>query len=131
MLLGMAASVWLGGLASAEDTPLGKQMESLDDAYKAFRRAQNNGEGAASAREAQQAVVKGLSEVPAMLAKMPDGPQRAKAVAAYRHLMGQLYVKLCEVEQAFLDEKPDRVQSLVDEIKELKKKGHDQFMEEE
>ena len=117
--------------AMADDTPLAKQMEKMDDAYKAFRKAEDPVEGAAKAREAQAQVVKGLTELPAMLAKMPEGAARAKASASYRQMMGQLYVKFCEVELAFLDNKMDRVQTLVSEIKELKKKGHNEFMEEE
>lgn len=115
----------------AEDTKLGKQMESMDDAYKAFRKVEDPAKGASLAREAQKYVLSGLAELPEMLSKMPEGDARAKASATYRQMMGQLYVKFCEVEQAFLDKKLDRVAELVDEIKALKKKGHDQFMEEE
>jgi hypothetical protein len=115
----------------ADDSPLAKQMEALDDSYKAFRKTEDAAQGAVMAREAQTHVAKGLTHVPAMLAKMPEGPARAKAEASYRLMMGQLYVKLCEVEQAFLDNKLDKVAELVNDLKELKKKGHGEFMEEE
>lgn len=106
-------------------------MEALDDSYKAFRKTEDAAQGAVKAREAQTSVANGLTHLPEMLAKMPEGPPRAKAAAAYRHMMGQLYVKLCEVEQAFLENKLDKVAELVNEIKDLKKKGHNAFMEEE
>ena len=125
------ATLSLCTIASADDTPLAKQMEEMDDAYKAFRKTEDPAQGAALARDAQTALVKGLTEIPAMLAKMPEGPARAKAAASYRHMMGQLYVKLCEVEKAFLDNQTDRIAGLVEEIKELTKKGHNEFMEEE
>lgn len=125
------STLCLSPVASADETPLAKQMEEMDDAYKAFRKTEDPVEGAALARNAQSALVKGLTETPAMLAKMPEGPARAKASASYRHMMGQLYVKLCEVEQAFLDNQTDRIAGLVEEIKELKKKGHNEFMEDE
>jgi Cytochrome b562 len=118
-------------LAIAADTPLGKEMEAMDDAYKAFRKTEDATQGAAKAREAQTHVAKSLMHLPDMLSKMPEGPARAKASASYRMMMGQLYVKLCEVEQAFLDNKLDKVAELVNDLKELKKKGHSEFMEEE
>jgi soluble cytochrome b562 len=114
----------------ADDTPLGSQMESLNDAYKALRKETDSAKGAAFAREAQQAVLKGLAENPEMLSKMADGPEKTKAAAVYRRMMGQLYVLLCDVETAFLEGKTDEVAKLVESIKELKKAGHDKFIEE-
>jgi hypothetical protein len=46
-------------------------------------------------------------------------------------MLGRLYVTLCEVEDAFLNGKMDEVAKIVDSIKEMKKSGHEQFMEEE
>lgn len=115
----------------ADDTPLAKQMELLDDAYKAFRKTEDPAVGAEKAREAQAVVAKALLESPEMLAKMPESPVRAKASASYRLLTGQLYVKLCEVEQAFLEGRVEKVAELVNDIKELKKTGHNEFMEDE
>ena len=65
-----------------DETPLGKQMEAMNDAYKAFRRETDPVKGAAQAREAQQAALKSASEVPSMLTKMPDSPEKAKALLA-------------------------------------------------
>ena len=115
----------------AEDTKLGGQMEKMDDAYKAFRKTEDVVVGAEKAREAQSAVAEGLSELPSMIAKMPKGPEREKAAAGYRLMMGQLYVKLCEVEEAFLSKDLEKVGKLVEDLKELKKTGHNKFMEEE
>jgi hypothetical protein len=127
----LLTTICLSPLARADDSPLAKQMESLNDAYKAFRNTEDPSQGAALARDAQSAVAQGLSELPTLLIKMPDGPARAKAAASYRHAMGLLYVKLCEVEQAFLEQQTDRIEGLIEEIKELKKKGHNEFMEDE
>ncbi len=114
-----------------EDTPLGKQMESFNDAYKAFRKETDPAKGAAAAREAQQAVLKGLAETPAMLVKMPEGPAKAKAAAEYRKMLGKVFVTLCEVEEAFLAGKIDDVAKIVATLKDMKKEGHDKFIEEE
>lgn len=115
----------------ADDTPLGKQMEVMNDAYKALRKETDSAKGAALAREAQQAAVKSMAELPAMLAKMPDGPEKTKAAAEYRKMMGRCFVAFCEVEEAFLAGKPQEVEKLVAALKEMKKAGHDKFMEEE
>ena len=86
----------------ADDSPLAKEMEKLDDAYKAFRRETDTVKGAAAAREAQGSVLKAIPQVPSMLEKMPAGEAKDKALAAYRTQMGKLFVALCEVESAFL-----------------------------
>jgi hypothetical protein len=62
---------------------------------------------------------------------MADGEAKSKATATYRKLMGQVFVALCEVEEAFLAKDLEKVATLVDTLKDLKKEGHDQFMDEE
>lgn len=125
------AALMAAPVLHAEDTPLGKQMEAMNDAYKAFRKETDPAKGAALAREAQEAVAKGLPDLPEMLKKMPDGPDKAKAAAEYRKMMGKLYVALCEVEEAFLAGKIEEVAKIVDSLKEMKKSGHNKFMEDE
>ena len=115
----------------ADETPLGKKMDAFDDAYKSFRKESDPAKGAAQAREAQELILQGIAELPSMLAKMPDGPAKSKAVAEYRKMMGKLFVVLCEVEEAFLAGKIDEVAKLVESIKEMKKEGHNRFMEDE
>ncbi len=133
MILGCAVCLLspVFGAEDHEDSPLAKQMELFNDAYKAFRKETDPVKGAAQAREAQQAVLKGIVEIPEMLAKMPDGPAKAKAAAEFRKMMGRTFVTLCEVEQAFLAENIAEVAKLVEVLKEMKKAGHDKFMEDE
>lgn len=117
--------------ASDDHTPLEDQMEAMNDAYKGFRRETDPVKGANEARTAQTAALKAAAEVPKMVKAMPDGPEKAKAMVAYRKMMGQLYVSLCEVEEAFLNGKIDEVANIVDSLKKQKKTGHDQFVEED
>jgi soluble cytochrome b562 len=131
IILMACAALVAAPVLRAEDTPLAEQMGAMNDAYKAFRKETDPAKGAALAREAQAALVKGLAETPEMVAKMPDGPDKAKAGAAYRKMMGKLYVTLCEVEEAFLAGKTEEVAKLVEAMKEMKKAGHDKFMEDE
>jgi soluble cytochrome b562 len=120
--------------AMAQDkdhTPLGDQMESVNDAFKAFRRETDPVKGATQAREAHTALIKSLGEVPVTIKEMPEGPEKAKALVAYRKMMGNLYVTLCDVEEAFLNGKVDEVAKIIEKIKELKKEGHKKFVKEE
>jgi hypothetical protein len=114
-----------------EDTPLAKEMEKVDEAFKGFRRETDPVKGAKAAREAQEAVLKALPLIPAMIEKMPAGEAKEKAIVGYRTQMGQLFVTFCEVEAAFVAKDTAAVTKLVESVKGAKKKGHDQFMEEE
>jgi soluble cytochrome b562 len=117
--------------AEEKETALGKQMEGMNDAYKAFRKETDPVKGAALAREAQQAALKSAAETPEMLTAMPEGPEKAKAQAEYRKMMGKLFVSLCEVEEAFLNGKMEDVAKIVEDLKEQKKVGHEKFIKEE
>ena len=117
--------------AEEEKTPLGKQMEAMDDAYKGFRRETDPVKGAKEARDAQTAVLKAAMEIPALIKEMPDGPEKDKACNEYRSMIGKLFVSLCEVEAAFLAGKVDEVAKIVDNLKEMKKSGHKKFVKED
>ncbi len=114
-----------------KETPLGKQMDAMNQSFKAFRKETDPAKCAALARDAQQAVAKGLLELPTLVTKMPEGPQKAKSAAEYRKMMGKLYVSLCEVEEAYLAGRADDAAKILSSLKEVKKQGHDKFMEEE
>ena len=117
--------------AEEEETPLGKQMEVMNDAFKAFRNETDPVKGATQAREAQQAALRSALEMPEIFKTMPDGPEKAKAVLEYRKMIGKLFVALCEVEEAFVAGKMNEVATIVASIKEMKKTGHDKFMKDE
>lgn len=117
-------------MVMVEASPLATQMEEMDSAYKAFRREQDPAKGAASAREAQEYVLKGMAEMPELITKMPDPAAKAKAAVEYRKMMANLFITFCEVEEAFLAKDMDKVAELVQTIRDHKKQGHDKFMEE-
>lgn len=114
----------------ADDTPLAEQMEILNDAYKAMRRTDEATEGARLAREAQAAVAKAFAMTPEFVEKGGHPGGKEKAMASYRKQTAQLLVVLCDLEAAFLAEDFDKVKELIDPLRESKKKGHDEFMEE-
>lgn len=115
----------------ADDTPLAEQMDAMNDAYKSMRRLDDLSKGPELARTAQDAMVKAISELPAMVKEMPDGPEKAKASAQYRIMMGQLISTLAELELAFLDGDKDKVDEIIGKMRDSKKEGHDKFMEDE
>ncbi|MEO5712551.1 MAG: cytochrome b562 [Luteolibacter sp.] len=114
-----------------EHTPLGKQMESMNDAYKAFRKETDPVKGAALARDAQQAALKAAAETPALIKDLPEGPDKLKAAVEYRKMMGKLFISLCEVEEAFNNGKVEDVAKIVASLKDMKKEGHEKFVKED
>jgi len=132
ILVGFAASLmFVLPTMADEETPLAKQMEAMNDAYKAMRRETDPAKGAALAREAQDAMVKAIVETPTLVKDMPDGPEKAKASAEYRKMMGMLIATLGDMELAFLEGNMDKVKEVVNKMRESKKAGHDKFMEED
>jgi soluble cytochrome b562 len=131
LIAACAASMLFVIPAAADDTPLAKQMEILNDAYKAIKKEEDPAKGAALAKEAQDAMIKAIVELPAMLKAMPDGPDKAKASAEYRKMMGSLISSLAEMELAFHNKDLEKVKTIVEQLRESKKQGHDKFMEEE
>ncbi len=131
ILLGCAlALLWIPAHAE-EHTPLGEQMESVDDAFKGFRRETDPVKGAKEARNAQIATLKATAEIPELIKEMPEGAEKDKAANAYRTAMGKLFIALCEVETAFLNNEPEKVTAIVETLKKMKKEGHQEFMKEE
>jgi hypothetical protein len=115
-----------------EETPLGKEMESINDSFKALTKEKDGAKGAALARKAQEGMLKGLTMVPDFITDMiPDPKEKEKALADYRRLMGETYVVFCKIEIAFLEGKMDEVTKLADAAKALKKEGHKKYIEEE
>ena len=128
----IAASAMLIQPAAADDdhTPLGEQMELMNDAYKAFRREEDPVKGAALTVEAQEAMIKAIAMMPEIVTEMPDGPEKAKASAQYRMMMGELIATLASIELAFIDGDLDKVAEGVTEMRSSKKTAHEQFIEE-
>jgi hypothetical protein len=114
----------------ADETPLAEQMSAMNDAYKAMRSEKDLTKGAALAREAQDAMIKSITETPEMLAAMADGPEKAKQAATYRKMMSNLILSLVDLELAFLEGDTAKVESLIASMREMKKEGHDAFIEE-
>lgn len=131
ILCGFAAALMFVQPSMADDTPLAEQMDAMNDAYKAMRRETDPAKGAELARKAQDAMVKAIVETPKMLKGMPEGPEKAKASAEFRKMMGGLIATLADMELAFLNNDLEKVKEIVEAMRDMKKKGHDKFMEED
>ena len=92
---------------------------------------QNIAYGKPEAKRAEIIKAAELANADEFIKEMPEGPEKAKAFAAYHKMIGKLYVTLCEVEEAFLNGKIDEVAKLVDAVKEMKKAGHKEFVKED
>ncbi len=130
LFLGILTLGSLAPLASANEE-LGGKMEEISDLYKAIRKTADPAEGAQLARDVQKLTLGSLDQVPDVIKDMPDGKDKEKAQADYRRLIAASYVKFCEVEIAFLAGDLEKVKTLVEDIKSLKKEGHDAYIEEE
>ncbi|MFM2199767.1 MAG: hypothetical protein RLZZ505_3199 [Verrucomicrobiota bacterium] len=131
ILCSLAATLMFVQPSMADDTPLAEQMDAMNDAYKAMRRETDPAKGAALARTAQDAMVKGIVELPEMVIGMPEGPEKAKASAEYRKMMASLIATLADMELAFLNNDMAKVKEIVESMRDMKKEGHDKFIEED
>jgi len=118
------------GQEDKKETPLGKQMEAMNDAYKAIKKETDPAKGAALARTAQDALVKSLVETPKIVAELPEA-DRAKATANYRTMIAKAFVSFSEIEEAFLAKDLEKVKTLVEGLREMKKEGHDKYMDDD
>lgn len=116
--------------AEGGNEKLAEKMDFFNDAYKSFRREKDPAEGAKTAREAQKLIAATLLMTPDLVSKMPDGPDKVKAEAAFRRMMGEVFVLCCKIEEAYIAGDLKKVEELYDGLKDLKKVGHDKFMEE-
>ena len=130
MLLGALMPV-MSVRADDDDSPLAKEMEVINDAYKSLRRTKDAAEGVKLAREAQAGVLKAVTMTPEFVEAggHPDGKE--KAMVSFKKQMAQLFITFCDIEAAFLAEDLDKVKELITPLKDSKKKGHNEFMEED
>ena len=117
--------------ADEDQTPLAKTMEAVDDAYKAMRRTEDAAEGAKLAREAQEGVLKAITMSPGLVEKGSHPAGKDKAMVSYKKQMARVYLVFCEMEEAFLAKDFAKVEELVAALKDAKKQGHNEFMEDE
>ncbi|MCX8238459.1 MAG: hypothetical protein OSB05_06525 [Akkermansiaceae bacterium] len=131
--LALASVMSLGMLAPAnaddDETPLGKQMEILSGSLKKLRKAETTEDKVALVLAAQAATIKTLAYLPMVFLDLKDEKEKAKATSGYKMLVGQTYVKLCQLEMAYLAGDEDKADEIKGQLKDLKKEGHEKYTE--
>jgi len=122
MGMGMLAPVF-----ADDETPLGKEMETISGSLKKLRKAETTEEKVALVHAAQSATVKGLAYLPIIFKDIKDEEEKKKATADYKKMTGELYVKLCELEMAYLDGDEAKADEIKTQLKDLKKEGHRKY----
>ena len=134
-LFALCALVGFVGIAPVmgddDETPLGEQMETVSGSLKKLRRADGFEAKAVLARKAQTSCIKSMQFLPAMFKDMKDAKEKAMAIADFKRLMGLTLAGLGELELAFLAEDEDKADEVIDKLKDLKKEGHNAYIEEE
>jgi len=115
--------------AQDDETPMTKEMSATSKALKSLRKIDLNDWDALAkaARDAHTAFLKSMPEVATMVKEMKDGPEKEKALADSRRLMGLCYAALCELELAYLAKDKAKVAAVMSKIKEVKKEGHEKY----
>ena len=130
-LLVAATSVTLGtaSVYAEDETPLAKEMSETSSALKSLRKIAKDDYvgGAAAARTAHEAFLKGMVYPAAAIEAMPPGLEKAKALADQRRINGLAYAALCELEMAYLAKDDAAIKAATTKIKEVKKEGHDKY----
>lgn len=129
-LICLAALMTTGVLRAEDDhTPLEETMEQTSDAIKSLRKIDKNDWAALAeaARKAADGIRKGMEFIPVLIKDMPDGKDKAKAIADYRRMMGLSYANLSELELAYLEEDEEKVEEVLKKVKAGKKEGHKKY----
>lgn len=113
----------------ADDTPLAEEMDTISSSLKRLRRAETTQEKVELVQGAQKAALKSLEYLPVIFKDIKDEAEKAKSTADYKMLVGKSYVKLCELEMAFLAGDEAKSDEIMGHLKDLKKEGHEKYTE--
>lgn len=128
----LVGSLLIVGNAFAEATPLEEKMDEVSGCLKSLRRAGDDyAKALVLVREAQVALIECFALSPAMIEKMPEGKEKAIAMANYKKTLAASYQTLCDLELAYLSEDEDKIDDAKDAVKKSRKDGHREFIEED
>ena len=127
--LAIASVMGFGMLAPvhADETPLAEEMDTLSGSLKKLRKAETTADKVALVHAAQKATIASLKYLPVIFKEIKDEKEKSKATADYKKMVGQTYVKLCELEMAYLAEDEEKADEIKGQLKDLKKEGHEKY----
>lgn len=114
-------------MANEKESALDKQMEGVNNVYKATKHEESGQNGASLAREAQLQLIKSFQETSKLVAKMPEGSKKQSAMAEYRKMISESLSVMCDLKKAFLAE----VAKLREQLTEMRNTAQEQFKEPE
>lgn len=128
----LVGSVLATSVAFADETPLAEKMDEVSGSLKGLRRAGDNyGKALELVRAAQKAILECFAFSPEMIEKMPEGKEKATALANYKKTLAASYQTFCDLELAYLSEDQDKIDDAKDLVKKSRKTGHQEFIEED
>ena len=114
----------------ATDTPLGKAMDELGDAYKALKKTvkdpSKKEESIKLIDKAYQACVTSKIHIPNMMAKVPEA-EKAKTMDGYRRMMAVTIAEFAKLEQQVIDGKSEEIAETMKALKQLEDDGHEKY----
>ena len=113
----------------ADETPLEEEMSVMGKSLKGLRKAKTAEDKVKLIQKAQLATLKSLEYLPMIFKDIKDDAEKAKATADYKTMVGQSYVKFCQLESAYLEGDEEAADTLLSEIKDLRKAGHRKYIE--
>ena len=118
------------GVTFADDeTPLAEEMSEASGFLKLLRRSKGDYPKCLElVRNAQKALLGCFAYSPALLEEMPEGKEKAMAMAKYKKTLAASYQTLCDLEVAYLSEDIDKIDDATDAVKQSRKSGHQEFI---
>lgn len=115
--------------APAQDSKMGKDMETVSDNLKSLRKIPKDdfAAGAKAVNAARAAIYASMTEVPQMIDYWKEGPKKDVAKADSSRLMALSYAALCELEIAYIEKDAAKIKAAMSKIKEIKKEGHEKY----
>lgn len=136
LIAALLASTFAPLALRADDTPLAKSMEAINDSYKELRKALRTPDAGQKAQYLKLVAairveaVKGKDLVPAKIEEL-SGAEKTTELAAYKKSMDDFIASLDELTKLINDEKWDEVNASVRNLNSQKSDGHDRFKKQE
>ena len=106
-------------------------MDLMSGSLKGLRRLRRDpdrwSKSAALVAEGSQSVIAAMKWVPKEIEELPEGPEKIKALADARRLMGLTLAGYAELELAFLAKDEEQVEAVLDKLKEIKAESHEKY----
>jgi soluble cytochrome b562 len=118
-----------GAVASAEDTPLEKEMDAMNKAYKALKKSVSD----PAAKDENLKLIAEIKKTTASSTKLEpkkaadEGAKKAEFVESYKKAMEEFSKAVDALEAAVTAGKTEDAKAAYDKLLELKKEGHKKY----